>query len=79
MKPYTFFKHDGVRDIPGFELAEFDDDAAARRHALAILAAEPRYSAVEVWSGDEERFRVDRAPLGRRPPSSRLAPEESGA
>jgi hypothetical protein len=79
MRAYTFFKHDGARDIPGFELAEFADDEAARRHALAILAAEPRYSAVEVWSGDEERFRIDRSAPASRPPPRRLAPEGSGA
>jgi hypothetical protein len=65
MKPYTFFKHDGRSVPPSFDLAEFENDAEARNHALLLLAQNPAYTAVEVWDGVAAPFTV--AP--ERPPA----------
>jgi hypothetical protein len=74
MKPYTFFKHDGSSVTPVFDLAEFEDDIAARAYALKLLAEEPKYHAVEVWDGVDDPFTVKRLSIRSAP--QRTRPDE---
>lgn len=60
MKPYTFYLHDGVHPVPGFDFVSCasDDDAVA--YAGRLLDAFSEYQFIEVFDGQSRRHRVGR-------------------
>jgi hypothetical protein len=60
MRPYTFYLHDGVHPVPGFDFIHCADDADAMSHAAQLLEQFGEYQFIEVYDGQSRRLRVAR-------------------
>jgi hypothetical protein len=60
VRPYTFYLHDGVHPVPGFDFVDCADDAAAVAYAGRLLDAFGEYQFIEVFDGQSRRHRVGR-------------------
>lgn len=60
MRPYTFYLHDGVHPVPGFDFIHCDDDGDAMAHAARLLEKFSEYQFIEVYDGQSRRLRVGR-------------------
>ena len=60
MKPYTFYIHDGVHEVPSFEFVWCDNEFSAADHANDLLLRYPEYLLVEVFDGSTWRVQVKR-------------------
>jgi hypothetical protein len=65
MRPYTFYLHDGVHPVPGFDFVQCADDQDALAHAARLLEQFQEYEFIEVYDGQRQRLRIarDRAPV----------------
>ncbi len=60
MRPYTFYLHDGVHPVPGFDFIHCADDEDAMAHAAKLLVQFDEYRFIEVYDGQSRRLRVAR-------------------
>ncbi len=60
MKTYTFYLHDGVHPVPGFDFVHCADDEDAMAHAAQLLEQFDEYRFIEVYDGQSRRLRVTR-------------------
>jgi hypothetical protein len=60
MKPYTFYIHDGVHEVPSFDFVWCENERAAADHAHVLLQRYPEYLLVEVFDGSAWRVQVRR-------------------
>ena len=60
MRPYTFYLHDGVHPVPGFDFVHCRDDDDALAHASRLLQRFEEYLFIEVYDGQRQRMRISR-------------------
>lgn len=60
MKTYTFYLHQGVDEIPAFEIEMFAHSDEALSHARALLAERLRYDRVVVTEETDELAHIHR-------------------
>jgi hypothetical protein len=60
MRPYTFYLHDGVHPVPGFDFVHCRDDEDARAHAAGMLEQFGEYQFIEIYDGQHQRLRIAR-------------------
>jgi hypothetical protein len=61
MRPYTFYLHDGVHPVPGFDFVHCLDEAAAVAHAADLLERFAEYQFIEIYDGQRQRRRIGRS------------------
>ncbi len=64
MRTYTFYFSDHVSPIRAFDIVECEDEPEARRWARLLLLREPERRVVEVWTGSQPLFQLDRSAEG---------------
>lgn len=63
MRSYTFYLHDGVHPVPGFDFVHCADDDDAIAHAATLLKQFAEYQFIEVYDGQRQRLRISRPVL----------------
>ena len=60
MRPYTFYLHDGVHPVPGFDFVHCADDDDALAHAALLFERFEEYQFIEIYDGQRQRLRIAR-------------------